>query len=135
MTIQQRVERLPPQIWLGSMLLALHGAVAWGIDNAWSRAFLLAHVGLFLIWQPMWRGAGNLGSRRALFIVVIGVVLVGFANWWLMAVWFAVLFGLIGGNVPGIRERRHRLASLLAAVYLLAMLLVWVVPQLFTVSE
>ena len=117
------------------MLLALHGALAWGIQSALSRAFLLAHVGLFLIWQPMWRGAGNLGLRRAVFIVVIGFALVGFANWWLMAVWLAVLFGLIGGNVPGIRERRHRLASLLAAVYLLAMLLVWVVPQLFTVPE
>ena len=135
MTIQERVETLPPQIWLGSMLLALHGALAWGIQSTWSRAFLLAHVGLFLIWQPMWRGAGNLGLRRAVFIVVIGLGLVGFVNWWLMAVWLAVLFGLIGGNVPGIRERRHRLASLLAAVYLLAMLMVWVVPQLFTVLE
>jgi signal transduction histidine kinase len=134
-TIQDRVETLPPQIWLGSMLLALHGALAWGIQSTWSRAFLLAHVGLFLIWQPMWRGAGNLGVRRAVLIVVVGLALVGFANWWLMAVWLAVLFGLIGGNVPGIRERRHRLASLLAAVYLLAMLLVWVVPQLFTVPE
>ena len=135
MNLQERVERLPPQVWLASMLLALHGAVAWGIHDAWSRAFLLAHVGLFLIWQPMWRGEGAPGSRRALFIVVIGLVLVGFANWWIIAVWLAVLFGLIGGNVPGIRERRHRFASLLAAVYLLAMLLVWVVPQLFTVPE
>ena len=135
MNLQERVERLPPQVWMGSMLLSLHGAVAWGIDDAWSRAFLLAHVGLFLIWQPMWRGESALAARRALFIVVIGLVLVGFANWWIMSIWLAVLFGLIGGNVPGIREQRHRFASLLAAVYLLAMLLVWVVPQLFTVPE
>ena len=135
MSLQERVVRLPPQVWMASMLLALHGAVAWGIQDAWSRMFLLAHVGLFLIWQPMWRGEGALGARRALYIVVIGLVLVGFANWWIIAIWLAVLFGLIGGNVPGIRERRHRFASLLAAVYLLAMLLVWVVPQLFTVPE
>lgn len=135
MNLQERVERLPPQVWMGSMLLSLHGAVAWGIDDAWSRAFLLAHVGLFLIWQPMWRGESALAARRAVFIVVIGLVLVGFANWWIIAIWLAVLFGLIGGNVPGIREQRHRFASLLAAVYLLAMLLVWVVPQLFTVPE
>jgi len=117
------------------MLLALHAALAWGIDNLWSRAFLLAHMGLFLIWQPVWRGEGNLDLRHAALIVAIGAVLVNFANWWLMAVWLAVLFGLIGGNVPGIRERRHRLVSLLAALYLLAMLLVWVVPQLFTVRD
>lgn len=122
---------LPAQVWLGSMLLALHAAVAWGITDTWSRAFLLAHLGLFLIWQPLWRGDDQLGTRHVALIVLVGVVLVGFTNWWLIAVWLAVLFGLIGGNVPGIRERRHRLASLFAAAYLLALLLVWVVPQLF----
>jgi signal transduction histidine kinase len=115
------------------MLLALHAAVAWGLSDLWSRAFLLAHMGLFLLWQPVWRGEGHVESQHAALILVIGVVLVAFANWWLTAIWLAVLFGLIGGNVPGIRERRHRLASLLAALYLLAMLLVWIVPQLFAV--
>jgi len=135
MSLQQRILAMPPQIWLGSMLLALHAALAWDIDQTWSRAFLLAHVGLFLIWQPMWRGERQLSLKHVALIVVIGLVLVGFTNWWLMAIWLAVLFGLIGGNVPGIRERRPRFASLLAAVYLLALLLVWVVPQLFSAPE
>jgi signal transduction histidine kinase len=135
MTPQQRIVAMPPQIWLGTMLLALHAALAWDFESAWSRAFLLAHVGLFLIWQPMWRGERNLSYKHVALIVIIGLVLVGFTNWWLMAVWLAVLFGLIGGNVPGIRERHHRIASLLAAVYLLAMLLVWVVPELFSAPE
>jgi signal transduction histidine kinase len=135
MTLQQRIMSLPPQLWLGTMLLALHAALAWDFDSTWSRAFLLAHIGLFLIWQPIWRGERNLSLRHGVLIVAIGVALVGFTNWWLMAVWLAVLFGLIGGNVPGIRERRHRVASLLAAVYLLAMLLVWVVPKLFSAPE
>ncbi len=135
MSLQQRIMGLPPQLWLGSMLLALHAALAWDFESAWSRAFLLAHVGLFLIWQPIWRGERNLSLSHGALIVGIGVVLVGFTNWWLMAVWLAVLFGLIGGNVPGIRERRHRVASLLAAVYLLAMLLVWVVPKLFSAPD
>lgn len=135
MSLQQRILAMPPQIWLGAMLLALHAALAWDIDQTWSRAFLLTHVGLFLIWQPMWRGERQLSIKHVALIVVIGLVLVGFTNWWLMAIWLAVLFGLIGGNVPGIRERRPRFASLLAAVYLLALLLVWVVPQLFSVPE
>ncbi|RPI43771.1 MAG: sensor histidine kinase, partial [Betaproteobacteria bacterium] len=86
MTLQQRLIGLPPQIWLGSMLLALHAALAWGFDSTWARAFLLAHVGLFLIWQPMWRGERNLSLRHGALIVAIGVVLVGFTTWWLMAV-------------------------------------------------
>jgi signal transduction histidine kinase len=48
-----------------------------------------------------------------------------------MAIWLSVLFGLIGGNVPGVQQRAHRVVSLFAAVYVLSMLLVWVVPHLF----
>jgi signal transduction histidine kinase len=49
-----------------------------------------------------------------------------------MAVWLAVLEGVIGGSVPRIGERRQRMISVFAAVYLLSLLLIWVVPQLFT---
>jgi len=132
MSVLRRVATLRPEVWLGLTLLALHAGIAWGLADLWSRAFLLAHMGLFLIWQPVWRGEGAVESRHAILILVIGVVLVAFANWWLLAIWIAVLFGLIGGNVPGIRDRRHRLVSLLAALYLLATLLLWVVPQLFS---
>jgi signal transduction histidine kinase len=48
-----------------------------------------------------------------------------------MAVWLAVLFGLIGGSVPGMAQRGQRLVAMLAALYLLSMLLMWVVPHLF----
>lgn len=114
------------------MLLALHAALAWGIADWWARAFLLAHIGLFLMWQPVWRGELNVEPRYALLVVVVGVFLAAWNNWWLMAVWLAVLFGLIGGSVPGYTDRRQRLASVLAALYLLSLLLMWVVPQLFT---
>jgi signal transduction histidine kinase len=120
-----------PEWWLGLMLLALHASLAWGIDEWWARAFLLAHFGLFLLWQPVWRGEGNVESRYAFLVVIVGFLLAAWSTWWLMAVWLAVLFGLIGGSVPGITERRQRLASMLAALYLLSMLLMWVVPHLF----
>jgi hypothetical protein len=66
-----------PQLWLGLMLLSLHAAIAWGIDDWWSRAFLLAHFGLFLMWQPVWRGEGNIESRYAVLVVVVGLVFSG----------------------------------------------------------
>ena len=120
-----------PQLWLGAMLLALHGALAWGIDTIFSRAMLLVHFGIFLIWQPVWRGERNLDSRQAFLVIIVGLLLAGWNNWWLMAVWLAVLFALIGGNLLGIEQPRQRLAALFAALYLLTMLLVWVVPHLF----
>jgi signal transduction histidine kinase len=120
-----------PQLSLGLMLLALHASLAWGIVDLWSRAFLLAHFGLFLLWQPVWRGESNVESRYAFLVVIVGFLLAAWNNWWLMAVWLAVLFGLIGGSVPGITQRRQRLVSMLAALYLVSMLLIWVVPHLF----
>src|SRR3954468_10417621 len=113
------------------MLLALHAALAWGIDSLFSRAMLLAHFGIFLIWQPVWRGERNLDSRQAFLVVIVGLLLAGWNSWWLMAVWLAVLFALIGGNLLGSEQSRQRTAALLAAIYLLSMLLVWVVPHLF----
>ena len=120
-----------PQWWLGLMLLALHAALAWGIDDWMPRAFLLAHFGLFLMWQPVWRGESNIEPRYGFLVLIVGFLLAAWSNWWLMAVWLAVLFGLIGGSVPGITERRQRTIAMLAAVYLLSILLIWVVPHLF----
>ena len=57
------------------MLLALHASLAWGIDEWWARAFLLAHFGLFLLWQPVWRGESNVESRYAFLVVIVGFLL------------------------------------------------------------
>jgi signal transduction histidine kinase len=120
-----------PNWWLGLMLLALHATLAWDITEWWSRAFLLAQFGVFLIWQPVWRGEAKVEPRYAFLVVIVGFLFAAWNTWWLMAVWLAVLFGLIGGSVPGIAEARQRLVSMLAALYLLSMLLMWVVPHLF----
>src|SRR6187397_372607 len=113
------------------MLLALHAALAWDIDSLFSRAMLLVHFGIFLIWQPVWRGERTLDSRQAFLVVIVGLLLAGWNSWWLMAVWLAVLFSLIGGNLLGSQQPRQRLAAMLAALYLLSLLLMWVVPHLF----
>lgn len=120
-----------PQWWLGAMLLALHAALAWGIDSLMARAMLLTHFGIFLMWQPLWRGERSLETRHAVVVIVVGVMLTGWNNWWLMAVWLAVLFALIGGNLIGSEQPRQRFAAMLAALYLLSMLLIWVVPHSF----
>ena len=80
-----------PQWWLGGMLLALHAALAWGIDSLFSRAMLLAHFGLFLMWQPVWRGERSLDLRHGVLLVMGGILLAGWNNWWFMAVWLALL--------------------------------------------
>jgi signal transduction histidine kinase len=130
-TAAERIALANPQWLLGLMLLALHVALAWGSNDWWPRAVLLAHSGLFLLWQPVWRGEREIELRQALVVVMVAMLLVGWFSWWLMALWVAILFGVIGGMVPRIEDRRQRLISVLAAIYLLSMLLMWVVPQLF----
>ena len=48
-----------------------------------------------------------------------------------MALWLCILFALIGGEVPTIKNVGQRVVSLIAAGYLVGVLLVWVVPHLF----
>jgi signal transduction histidine kinase len=117
--------------WLAMLLLALHGATAFGLEHWWARSILLAHFGLFLLWQPLWRGEKQLEPRYGVLVFCGGFGLAAFANWWLIAVWVAVLFGLVGGGVPGMADRRRRFTATLAALYLLSLLLMWVVPHLF----
>ena len=117
---------------LAAMLLTLHGAIAWGGGEWWQRGLLLAHFGLFLIWQPVWRGERQIPMALALLVLCLGAFFAVAGNWWLLGTWIAVLFGLIGGAVPGTVGRRERLVAIFGAVYLVAMLLMWVVPQLFT---
>lgn len=121
-----------PQIWMGLMLLTLHASLAWGIEAWWARAFLLAHFGFFLMWQPVWRADEALSPLSALGVMAVASLLVFGANWWLAAVWVGVLVGLIGGRAFGLESRRARIAAMLAVIYLLGILLGWVVPHLFS---
>jgi signal transduction histidine kinase len=123
--IQRHAHRMP-----GLMLLALHVGVAWGLDSALSSALITAHFGLFLLWQPLWRGAGDLPASQVLLVLAIAALLAMMHNWWLIALWVAALTALTGGEAPLVASWRQRAAALLAALYLLALLLVWIVPHL-----
>jgi hypothetical protein len=119
------------QHWLSLALLALHGTLVLELADPLARALLLSHFGFFLLWQPLWRGEQKLIPGQAGLIIGAAILLIAASSWWLMALWISVLLSLIGGNVPGIKNLRQRLVSLLAAVYLLSVLLTWVVPHLF----
>lgn len=117
--------------WLSLMLLALHGALLLELGDPLAKALLLSHFGFFLLWQPLMQGGQKVIPGQAVLIIGAAVLLIAVGSWWLMALWISVLFSLIGGNVPGIKNFGQRIVSLLAAVYLLSVLLTWVVPHLF----
>ncbi len=120
-----------PHWWMGSMLLTLHLALAWGIESWWARGLMLAHFGFFLMWQPVWRADREISMVSALLIIGAGLVLGFVASWWLAALWLGVLAGLVGGKAFSAEIARQHVASLIALLYLLGILLGWVVPHLF----
>lgn len=121
---------------LALMLLSLHAFLIWGGNADYlQQTFFLCTYALFLLWQPIWRNTEKL-SKPALFLF-IGVGILGFLyiNWWLTALWLSILFGLLGGRIFSEETKANRIIHILAASYLLAMLLLWVVPRLLNASN
>ncbi|MDI1309169.1 MAG: ATP-binding protein [Methylotenera sp.] len=82
------------------------------------------------MWQPVMRQSKTLSWQAAFLIVVGAAVGMFFINWWVIAFWIASLFALIGGRIFSEESLRDRLPNILASTYLLAILLLWVVPKL-----
>ena len=121
---------------MGLMLLFLHAFLIWDVSDHYVRqAFFLCHYGLFLAWQPVWRGTEKLSLPAGLFLLTIGALGFYFTNWWLAGFWIAVLFGLLGGRVLSGQDDPNRNSYIFAASYLLSMLLLWIVPQLLGAKD
>lgn len=125
---------LPSSRWLlFAMLSTLHFALWMEVESIWLRPLLLTHFGLFLLWQPLWRGEQELSFGGVAFIVCAGSVMLLWLNWWLLAFWVGGLFALVGGRVFSFRIRWLRFLYLSVMAYLLGVLLLWVAPHLFAV--
>jgi signal transduction histidine kinase len=118
--------------WLAVALLStLHLALWLGMESIWMRPLLITHIGLFLLWQPLWRGESKLRPGSILFIGGASLVALLWLNWWVLAFWVAGLFSLVGGRVFAFHARWQKLRYLVAMAYLLAVLLLWIAPHQF----
>lgn len=113
------------------MLLTLHLALLGGVAEWWAKSLLLTHIGLFLLWQPLWRGESRLTPGNALLLLAGSLVALYWLSWWMLAFWTSGLFALVGGRVFAFQSRWQRLHDLLMMGYLLAVLLFWIAPHLF----
>jgi signal transduction histidine kinase len=137
--------RLPQAAWAVSrrhwrfvviaMLALLHVVALRGVADDGARVLLLAHLGLLLLWQPLLRSERRVTPAQALFIAAFATALVVFLNWWLLAVWSVVLAGLVGGKVFLHQARWQRRFYLMVFAYLVALLVVVVLPQIAPRNE
>jgi signal transduction histidine kinase len=118
--------------WISlAMLVVLHAALWLGIEHIWARPLLLAHLGLFLIWQPLWRSQTRLSWGNSLFVLGVSLAALVWLNWWLLAFWVGGLFALVGARAISFYARWQRVFHLLFMAYLLAVLLLYIAPHQF----
>ncbi|MEW6313752.1 MAG: HAMP domain-containing sensor histidine kinase [Pseudomonadota bacterium] len=118
--------------WLLIIMLGLlHAVMMVGPDHEWARALMISHFGVFLLWQPLWRGEAKLGASGAVFIVLAFGAVMLLLGWGLLAFWMGGLFALMGGRVFSFRVTWLRYFYLAALLYLLFTMLLWVVPEMF----
>ena len=92
---------------------------------------MLAHLGLFLMWQPLWRHDLRIGIRSSLTFVAVGAILTVWLDWWSISFWLVLLMGMVGGRVS-VRPA-ERAAYMIVLLFLICELLIGVVPPMFAV--
>jgi len=113
-----------------AMLVLLHLTAMRGVEDIWARALMLAHFGLFILWQPFMRGEQSLTPLQLFAVALICVLALFFWSWWPMLLWVCMLVGVIGGKVFLFQLRWQRYFYLTVLLYLVSLLLIWVFPQL-----
>ncbi|MFM9966973.1 MAG: sensor histidine kinase [Burkholderiales bacterium] len=117
------------RVYFVLMLLLLHFSAMRGAEDFWARALMLAHFGFFILWQPFMRGEQQLSLTQTLAILGVSVGILLFLNWWLLGLWVSVLAGIVGGKVFLFQAPWLRRFYLVVLAYLVALLLVWIVPN------
>ncbi|KAA3651766.1 MAG: sensor histidine kinase [Proteobacteria bacterium] len=111
----------------------LHLGMLQGVESLAGRTLLLAHLGVFLIWQPVVRGGYRLATRDVLAMVAAIVVFLLTMSWGVLAIWLMVLAGVIGGGAFAEVTARGRLPYQLAVAYLVCSLFMLVLPRVVPV--
>lgn len=122
------------EFWaLAAMLLLLHFAIWSDFESLVPRALMLAHLGLFFIWQPLWRRDQRLPLRGGILFVLFTTGFIYWLNWWILCGWIILLIGLVAGQtLESIAERR---AYLLTLIFLVSELLIRSVTELFDIHN
>jgi len=114
------------------LLLTLHAAIVSVPYSPVGRALIVAHIGLFLIWQPIWRGDKHLNWQNLLsFLVLMGAFVI-WLDWWLLTGWLILLIGLTGGRLPQTTQERY--TNLVILFFLFIELLISCASHLFTIQ-
>ena len=120
-------KRLEHQI-LSLMLASLHLALWWDFGGALSRSLILAHLGLFLMWQPLWQREQRLNWQGSIGFIIVTLAFIVWMDWGLMTFWLLILTAIVGGRVTARRGSRY--AYLMTLVFLVSEILIACIPSI-----
>jgi len=118
-------------VTLALMLEFLHFSIWVDFGSLLSRALLLIHLGLFVIWQPVWRSDERISLQNTLTFFVLTLAFIIFINWWLMFGWLLILIGFAGGRV--LINRQERYTYILVLLFLTLELVLECTTRLFNI--
>ena len=111
------------------LLLLLHLGLMQGVDSALGRTLLVAHIGLFILWQPFFNAEQRLNYSHFAGIFALVAAAIIWLNWGTLAVWVMFIAGIIGGKVFFFGARWSKAFYLMALAYLVMVLLIFILPQ------
>jgi histidine kinase/DNA gyrase B/HSP90-like ATPase len=127
-TITKKLAQKKELIVLVMMLEMLHLSIWMDFGSIISRSLMLSHLGLFLLWQPVWRGDEKLSIENTIIFIVFTFTLTFWLNLWLLFAWLILLIGFISGRVT--LNRNERTIYTIALSYIVLELLFACVPRL-----
>ena len=100
------------------------------LDATWRQPLFFAHLGAFLLWQPLVAGSRRMSLHDVLLVAGGAVLATLFLNPWIMLIWTTLVAALVGGRVldSGAREQRWFYLGVLFALF--AFLFSLVLPDL-----
>ncbi len=126
-----RVIGANPSVLLAAMLALLYLVMRQPPDSNFAKALFVAHMGLFIVWQPVVEGQQRMSAMATswLLLLMLGMTLT--FDGWLVVVWTMMLAATVGGRVLLAGSARLRLAYLVALGFLVLTLLLLAVPAAF----
>jgi len=111
------------------LLLLLHLGLMQEIDNFQGRTLLVAHIGLFLLWQPFVRAELRLNYFHFTLVFALVAAAIAWLNWGMLIIWVMFIAGIIGGKVFFFGSRASKVFYLMALAYLVTLLLIFIIPH------
>lgn len=118
--------------WRGPILIALLTCLFWllsqPLESLIVRPLVLAQVGLFILWQPLFEGRQRVSPPALLLLCAAGSIAAYQLNAWMLMLWILILAGIVGGKVLLLGRPVTRLFHLFALGFLVLALLALATP-------